>query len=154
MSALGETALSSGTVSPLPIRRLVRPQTRNDHFGAQNNILPLTRIKPRLLDCETRDQVDYAILVPLWVASSSRKLKGTVVCKGIRLRTGRFEIRIPVGARDFPLFHNAQTSSGVRPALYSMRIEFFLRNKATGGVMLTARFHIESRLSWALQYRP
>jgi len=48
------------------------PQTRNVRFGAYNNILPLTRIKPRLPDCETRDQVEHAILVPLLVASSSK----------------------------------------------------------------------------------
>jgi hypothetical protein len=120
-------------------RRLVRPHTRNGRFGAYNNILPPTRIKPRLPNCETRDQVDHAILVPLLVASSSKKLKASVVCIETTLRS---EIRIPVGARDFLLAHNAQTSSGVSPVTYSMSIGFFSRSWVTGDVMLIARFHI------------
>jgi len=41
----------------------------------------------------------------------------TVVCTLIRTRCG---VRIPVGARNFPLLQNAQTSSGANPASYSV----------------------------------
>jgi len=82
------------------------------------------------------------------------KLKVSVVCLGTKPRTGRSEIRIPVRANDFPLAHNVQTSSGVKssPLLNDYRVLFQIR--AAGGVMLTTRFHIVSRLSWAVQYRP
>jgi hypothetical protein len=41
----------------------------------------------------------------------------TVVCTLIRTRCG---VRIPVGARNFPLLQNAQTGSGARPESYSV----------------------------------
>ena len=37
-----------------------------------------------------------------------------------RMRSGRFGVRVPVGARDFSFLQNVKTGSGTHPASYSV----------------------------------
>ena len=46
---------------------------------------------------------------------------GGVVGIAIGLRAGLFQVRIPVGAKDFSLLEIVQTVCGAHPASYSMR---------------------------------
>jgi hypothetical protein len=118
MSVLDEAALSSGTVSPLPIKQKVG--------WAPDQEWPFWSTEQYITSIDNQTTINR-----LWNARTGRpRLPGkffekrnnaSMVCKGTVLRTGQSEIRFPVEAWDFTHVKKGQTSSGGTPSTPTQR---------------------------------